>query len=393
MKIKKDVSIILFISILLLPLCSLASVNENDGHEGKGHTYKAVTDSKGKISHYTCGMHPGVRVTVEDYKKGNKNCPICFMKLTPVRTGGGGDGKFNENVISKVEIKARELKLAGVKTELVARRELFKEIRAVGKVAYDPQLAIAQDEFISSVKAYEKAKTGGYQEIIERSRSLIGSSRRKLLLLGLNKSQIDELEETKEVQTSLILPGDRMWIYGDVFEYELNWVKTGSFVKVRAISLAGEEFFGQVVSINPVVDPRTRSVRFRALIENPGQKLKPEMYVDIEIMSQYVDPEGNKEVLSIPKSALLDTGRRRIVWVDTGEGRFEGRAVEIGPEAVGHSNEYLKYYPVLKGLRDGERVVTKGNFLIDSQSQITGVAATSFGGALEPAQKVKGHSH
>jgi Cu(I)/Ag(I) efflux system membrane fusion protein len=214
-------------------------------------------------------------------------------------------------------------------------------------------------------------------------------------LLGLNEDQITELEKTKEVQTNLILPGDKMWIYGDVYEYELNWVKKGSHIKVRPVSLAGEEFFGEIVSINPVVDPRTRSVRFRALIDNPNKKLKPEMYVDVEIMSQYVGPDGSTEVLSIPKSALLDTGRRRIVWVDKGNGQFEGRAVEVGPESIGHSEQPLKFYPVLKGLKEGEHVVTKGNFLIDSQSQITGVAASSYSGALEPAapQGSMGHSH
>jgi len=268
----------------------------------------------------------------------------------------------------------------------VVKRQLFKEIRAVGRVAYDPQLAIAQDEFISTIKAYNKAKKGQVAEIIERSKSLIDSSKRKLRLLGLNEGQIEELERTKKVQTNLILPGEKMWIYGDVYEYELTWVKKDSFVKVRPISLVGEEFWGKVVSINPVVDPQTRSVRFRALIDNPGQRLKPDMYVDIEIMSQYTDPQGNTEVLSIPKSALLDTGRRRVVWVDRGDGQFEGRAIEIGPEAIDNSNDLIKFYPVLMGLEEGDMVVTKGNFLIDSQSQITGVVASAFGGTLEPAE-------
>jgi len=148
----------------------------------------------------------------------------------------------------------------------------------------------------------------------------------------------------------------------------------------------GEEFYGVIVSINPVIDPRTRSVRFRALIDNPGNKLKPQMYVDVDIMSKYTDPNGNEEVVAIPKSALLDTGRRKIVWVDKGKGQFEGRAIELGPESVSHSNELSKFYPVLRGIKEGEKVVTKGNFLIDSQSQITGVVSSSFGGTLEPVE-------
>ena len=364
------------------------------------HEMDSMDGQKGSIAYYTCGMHPSVHVSVENYEKGDTKCPICFMPLTPVVKESGGMEALGEDVISKVTIRADELKLAGVMTEPVARRQLFKEIRAVGTVAYDPQLAVAQDEFISAVNAYEKAQKGEVAEIIDRARQLVDSTRRKLLLLGLNEDQIKGLESSKEVQKNLVLPEDKMWVYGDVYEYELDWVKEGAYVVVHPISLSGEEFYGKIVSINPVVDPQTRSIRFRALIDNPDQKLKPEMYVDIEILSQYTESDGNQEVLSIPKSALLDTGRRTIVWVDKGKGGFEGRKVEVGPEAVDHSEVPQKYYPVLKGLAEGEEVVTKGNFLIDSQSQITGVASSAYGGALGdegnaamPEGAHAGHSH
>ena len=368
---------------------------EHADHQHQG----APAAEDGAISHYTCGMHPSVKVSVGNYKNGDTKCPICFMPLTPVRKGGAKAGEFGENVVSKVEIKARELKLAGVETEPAERRQLFKEIRAVGKVAYDPQLAVAQDEFISAVRSFEKSKSGGIAEITGRAESLMESSKRKLRLLGLNERQIKELQETKEVQENLVLPEKKMWIYGDVYEYELNWIKEGAYLKVTTVGLPGQEFYGEVISINPVVDSQTRSVRFRALVDNPGEKLKPEMYVDIEIMSQYMDPEGNAEVLSIPKSALLDTGRRTIVWVDKGNGDFEGRRVKVGPEAIDHSQNPKKYYPVLEGIKEGEKVVTKGNFLIDSQSQITGVAASAYGGALKekkaaaPQGSHAGHQH
>jgi len=377
MKIKSIFYLILFVSILALPLNVFAQ-----------HDHSAVEE----ITHYTCGMHPSVKITPENYKKGDTQCPICSMPLIPVTKSSGQEESFGEDVISRVNIKARELKLAGVKTVPVIKRKLFKDIRAVGSVAYDPQLAIAQDEYISAVKAFGKAKGGQIPEITQRAEASVESSKRKLFLLGLNKDQIKELGNTLKVEENLILPGDKMWIYGDIFEYELNWVKKDSYVRVRPISLVGEEFWGKIVSINPVIDPQTRSVRFRALVDNPGRRLKPEMYVDIQIMSQYTDPEGNEEVLSIPKSAMLDTGRRRIVWVDTGKGQFEGRAVVVGPEAIDNSNDFIKFYPVLKGLKEGDMVVTKGNFLIDSQSQITGVMAASYGGALESTEP-KGSRH
>lgn len=400
---KKIRILILFISFIFISSLSFAQEQHKGSHhdmKGSHHDMQPVKDENSKVSHYTCGMHPSVRVSVENFNKGDNKCPICFMPLTAVQLGAVLEEKFDENVISKVEIKQRELKLAGVKTEIVERRHLFKEIRAVGRVAYDPQLAIAQDEFISAIKSFEKSKTGTSEEIISRAQSLVESSKRKLSLLGLNDEQIKDLERTREVQENLILPGDKMWIYGDVYEYEMNWVKEGSFIEVKPVGLQGEDFYGEIVSINPVIDPLTRSVRFRALVNNEGKKLKPEMYVDIEIMSQYQDSKGQADVLTIPKSALLDTGRRTIVWVDLGKGKFEGRKVEVGPEAIDHSQNPKKYYPVISGLKQGERVVTKGNFLIDSQSQITGVAASAFGGAItdeQPKGSMKGspagHNH
>ncbi len=344
------------------------------------HAMVPVKDQKGAIDYYTCGMHPSVRVSVKSYKSGDTHCPICSMPLTPVKKAKASRGE-DENVISQVEIMARELKLAGVRTEPAVKRRLFKEIRAVGTVAYDPQLAVAQDEFISAIRSRDRARQGGLQEVIDRAASLVESSRRKLQLLGLSSQQIKSLETAQKVQENLVLPEDKMWIYGDVYEYELDWVKEGAHVKAETIAVPGEEFSGQIVSINPVVDSRTRSVRFRALVDNPGKKLKPEMYVDVEIMSAYPS-QGGEEILSIPKSALLDTGRRQIVWVDKGKGNFEGRRVEVGPETTAHADDPRKFYPVLKGLKEGERVVTKGNFLIDSQSQITGVASSAYGGAM-----------
>jgi len=87
----------------------------------------SAQDAQNEISHYTCGMHPSVRVSVENYKKGDTKCPICAMPLTPVKMGGMQMGGLDTNVISKVEIKAKELQLAGVKMEPVVKRQLFKE--------------------------------------------------------------------------------------------------------------------------------------------------------------------------------------------------------------------------------------------------------------------------
>ena len=137
-----------------------------------------------------------------------------------------------------------------------------------------------------------------------------------------------------------------------------------------------------------MVDPKTRSVRFRAEVDNPDLKLRPQMYVDLVIQSMYIGPEGDHMVLALPKDAVLDTGTRKIVWVDKGNGEYEGREVRIGPEATATvGDKKTKFYPILQGLTENELVVTKANFLIDSQSQISGVAASAYGGALGAEEK------
>jgi len=376
---------ILFL-IFLLTGCSQVKSSESQ-----------VSNSQEHIEYYTCGMHPSVNISVEEYNKGNKSCPICNMNLTPVyKEIEVKEVDKPEGAVGRIKIKSKEVALAGVRNEPVRKLHLFKEIRTVGRVAYDPELAIAQEEFLSAVKTLDKMQEGNILEIKERASNLVKSSKRRLKLLGLSEEQIKKLEEKKKVQTNLIMPEENMWIYGDVYEYELDWVTTGQKVKVTTSSFPGKEFYGVISSLNPVLDSKTRSVRFRANVDNPDLKLKPEMYVDVIIMSMYMAQDGEHEVLAIPKEAVLDTGMRKIAWVDKGLQEYEARLVEVGPEATAViDGKEAKFYPVLKGLTEGEYVVTKANFLIDSQSQLSGVAASGYGGAMgaEEMKGSTGHQH
>ncbi len=126
----------------------------------------------------------------------------------------------------------------------------------------------------------------------------------------------------------------------------------------------------------------TRGVRARVQIENPEGKLKPNMYGDAFI---HIDL-GEK--LALPKEAVLDTGLRKIVYIDLGKGQFKAQEVELGPEAVAVADgQESKFFPVIKGLSENEIVVTTGNFLIDSQSQLTGGMSALWGGATEIKQE------
>lgn len=447
---------IVFSICLLLIFGAVIFLNACDRTE-KG---QSVAAGENAVDYYTCGMHPDVRVSPQEYAKGKENCPICNMKLTPVYQEKEKDVKENQEVyygchveqegscpccdskepgsecicaehsfamkgekincpvcdmplkklikeevdkikgvVSRVKIKGEQIALAGVKAEPVRKLHLYKEIRTVGTVAYDPELAVAQEEYISAVNAWDKIKEGGIEEIKQRAKGLVNSSEKKLKLLGLNQEQIDDLKETKEIYSGLILPEETMWIYGDAYEYELYWIKEGIEVEVTAAGLPGEVFHGVIKSINPVLEEKTRTVKFRVAVENPGLKLKPKMYVDILIKSMYQGPQGEHMVLAIPKNAVLDTGTRRIVWVDKGNNEYEGRSVEIGPLAKTKIDDSeVEVFPVLKGLNQGELVVSKANFLIDSQSQLSGAAASAYGGALGADEKEvtpmpPGHQH
>jgi len=134
-------------------------------------------------------------------------CPICGMSLKGLSKE---EADKLTGVVGRVKIKGEQARLAGVETKKAGKRHLYKEIRTVGRVAYDSELAIAQEEFISSLKALDKIQEGRIPEIKERASNLVESARRKLKLLGLSNEQIKELEETREIHTSLLLPEEKM---------------------------------------------------------------------------------------------------------------------------------------------------------------------------------------
>jgi RND family efflux transporter MFP subunit len=148
-----------------------------------------------------------------------------------------------------------------------------------------------------------------------------------------------------------------VWVYADIYEYELPLVQAGQRATVALSYYPGEEFRGEVVYIYPYLESQTRTAKVRIEFPNPDWKLKPGMYANVEIQTE------RGEGLVVPGSAILDSGTRRIVFVDKGDGRFEPREVTLGGRAG-------EGFEVLSGLEEGEQVITSANFLIDSESQI-----------------------
>ena len=427
-----------YIVILLIPLViALFYLSPWEKKEEAASPVSSVQQETGEkeILYWTCGMHPSVRVPPEEYE--GQNCPICNMPLVPIyKEEEGKAATGTDEELPVIKISAKEAALAEVKTEEVRFRPLIKEIITVGRMDYDerkvayvtawvggridklfvdftgvkvkkgqalasiysPELVSTQKEYLLALETLDKVKDSSILEVVENARSLIESTKQRLLLWGIPLEEIERLERERKpaihmtiyspisgtvvrkdalegkyvkVGSPLYTVTDlsNLWMFADVYEYEMSFVQLGQKVEIAPLAYPGETFTGKITFIDPVLHAKTRSVKIRADFPNSEGRLKPEMFVNAGIKI----PLG--EELSISKSALLDTGLRKLVYMKHGPGKYMPREVEIGQEAGG-------YLIVKKGLMEGDVVVVRANFLIDSQTQLSGSAASMYGTAL-----------
>ncbi len=323
------------------------------GHHRMGGTFGASSqETAGKVSYYTCPMHPQVH---QDHPG---NCPICSMKLVPVYQNPpqppfdkGGRAPTERGGIF---ISPERQQLIGVKTEVATKKSAVKEIRTVGRVAFDPDLSVAQQEFV---------------EIVKHVPSLRAAARSRLKILGMSEAEIQELEKKGKVSSDLYLPGpgDSVWIYATLYQGEMDQVKPGMEAEIALSSGTMQPLTGVVRAVDPIVDPMTRSVRARIEVAKPnlgkgnlpeaGRQLRPNSFVNVVLK---VDVG---EALVIPKSAVIDTGTRHVVFVMQGDQNFQARDVKTGAEV---GDEVV----VLEGVSEGEKVGSGATFLVDSESSL-----------------------
>jgi Cu(I)/Ag(I) efflux system membrane fusion protein len=257
---------------------------------------------------------------------------------------------------------------------------------------YSPMLVSAQEELLLA-KRLDSTVTGGTATARRDAAELLESSRRRLAQWDVSDSVIQLLEATGRVQRSVtlrstvrghvleknVLAGQRVmagdplykvadlstvWIEGDVFEQDLSTVRVGQVVQVSLDALAARERSGRIAYVYPTINPETRTARIRVVLDNRDAMLKPGMYATLIISGT-----AGRETIVVPRSAVLTTGERSIVFVRDAQGRLVPREVMVG----GASGDRIE---IIRGLAAGESVVASATFLVDAESNL----GTALGG-------------
>jgi Cu(I)/Ag(I) efflux system membrane fusion protein/cobalt-zinc-cadmium efflux system membrane fusion protein len=276
--------------------------------------------------------------------------------------------------------------------QLVKRGQPLLEI-------YSPELVATQEELLVAARYRDQTSASPFEDVEKGGANLFEATRRRLELWDIPDRDIDRLLETEAIRKHLTLYSpakgvvthlmvregmevgpnqnlytiadlSRVWIYADLYEYELPWVAVGQQGVVELSYMPGTAFEGTVTYIYPYLDPKTRTVRVRLEMDNPELALKPDMFANVRIQAQ-----TRRDTLAVPDEAVLRSGQRSLVIVALEGGRFDPRQVTLG---IDSGDGWLE---VREGLAEGEQIVTSGQFLIDSESRLREAAQK----LLEPA--------
>ncbi len=368
---------------------------------------------KKKIKYWVAPMDP-------TYVRSKPGKSPMGMDLVPVYEDGS-----EESAEGTVRIDPVTVQSMGVRTAKVARGPLKTSIRTIGRVTYDeervehihtkisgwveqlfikttgenissgqeilsiysPELVATQQEYLQALSYRDKVSGSSFTDVVSGAESLLESTKKRLLLMDISPDQIKSLEDRGEVQREIILrsqtsgiviekrvfegmkvnPGmelyiiadlSRVWVIASVYEYELPFLKVGQETIMSLPYEPGTTYRGKVTFIYPYLSPKTRTVQVRMEFDNPDLKLKPDMYADVIITT-----ETARNVLLVPSEAILRTGYRNVIITSLGNGKFLPKEVKMGPEGEGMTQ-------IMSGIAEGETIVTSGQFLIDSESNL-----------------------
>jgi Cu(I)/Ag(I) efflux system membrane fusion protein len=378
-------------------------------HSGKSNILTGQITETNKSTIWTCAMHPQIRM------KEPGKCPICGMDLIPLTQNGSGSVDPDAILMSKDAIQ-----LANVLTTIVTKTKPVKEVRLYGKVEADETLFQSQTAHVPGrierlninftgetvvkgqilAEIYSPELITAQQELLETVKTkqlqpeLYEASKEKLRQWKLTDEQIAKIENSGVIENNFevlsnttgtvtarrVNTGDhvsvgtilfdiadlsKVWIMFDAYESDLQFLHTGEKLSFTLQALPGIDFSGNIIFIDPVIDPVTRVAKVRVETGNQSGKLKPEMFAT-GIVSTTLNEYSDNMV--IPKTAVLWTGKRSVVYVKkpgTDEPIFKLREIGLGP-MLGES------YVITDGLTEGEEIVTSGTFSVDAAAQLEG---------------------
>jgi Cu(I)/Ag(I) efflux system membrane fusion protein len=411
-------------------------VRVKDGHE------HADSDTE-----FYCPMHPQI---IRDNNK--EKCPICHMPLSKRKKGTGKPEQLAPGTVSRVQLTPYRVVLAGAQTSEVEYVRLTRELVTAGFVEFDEtkqkHIAARQKGRIVTLYANvtgESVKQGDRLALLDvrystelmatvrdllrarrhRNRKDEDMARARLRLWDLSDDQIEEIQRTGKVNTLLTIRSpieghviekyqlegkyvdegtplydvadlSTVWVEAQVFEGDIGLLLEGEKVRVTTEAFPNRPFPGTVAFIHPHLDQKTRTLRVRITVKNPGHQLRPGMYATVTIkvpatrlrlipttLAPGLKAERRAQlrrgrVLALPESSVIDTGRLKIVYREAAPGVYEGVSVRLGPPMVGP--EGAPFYPVVRGLLAGEKVVTEGAFLIDAETRLNPAAGSIYFG-------------
>jgi RND family efflux transporter MFP subunit len=361
-----------------------------------------------------------------------------FVPVYEDETKGGGGANLPEGYAT-IQVGAERIRLTGIQSAPAVRETISHPVRAAGVVVpderrvrrvqakidgwveklhsnftgqlvtkgqplleiYSPELVATQREYLLARAGVERMKESPYEDARQMSSGLAQAARTRLKLFDVPESFIEELERTGKVRRTVTMnapvsgyvtgkevfegtrvsPGmdlltvtdlSRVWIEADLYEYEAQSVRVGQTATLETVADPGAKLKGRVAFIYPTFSPETRTLKVRFEFPNPGLRLKPQMYANVSL-----DSDGVTGVV-IPDSALIETGVRQIVFVDAGDGSFEPREVKVGVRGDGKAQ-------ILSGVKAGENVAVRANFLLDSESKLRAALTKMTGGASAPS--------
>ena len=365
------------------------------------------------------------------------------MDYVPVYEGAQEEEPTPAN---QIKISTEKIQKLGVRTEVASLRALDRLVRAAGRIepderrtyaispkfegyverlhvnitgqsvakgqalfeVYSPELVSAQREYAIAAQGVDSLNQAD-SEALAGMRQLAASSLMRLKNWDISEEQVKALAKSGETKRTLtfrspvsgivtekkalqgmrFMPGEALyqvadlsavWVIADVFEQDIGLVKVGAGATVKINAYPDKTFKGTITYVYPTLTAETRTIPVRVELANPGQLLKPGMFAQMEVA---VGAKG--AVVTVPISAVIDSGTRRIVLIQAGEGRFEPREVKLGAR----SDTYVE---VIEGVKDGESVVVAANFLIDAESNLK-AAVGGFGhSAHGAAPKVEGEA-